>query len=71
MRRKTEFQTDGYQTTGAFFDWIMRTKDKSFIRRLNTAAREGRYSDDLFRGYTGKPLDKLWAEYMESLKKAS
>jgi len=62
--------TDGYQTTAAFFDWIMRAKDKTFIRRLNAAARDGKYSDDLFREYTGKPLDKLWAEYLETVKKA-
>ncbi len=62
--------TDGYQTTAAFFDWIMRTKDKTFIRRLNTTARDGKYSDDLFREYAGKPLDQLWAEYLKTLKKA-
>ena len=61
--------TASYQTPAAFFDWIVRTKNKSFVLRLNTAARSGKYSDDLFRQYAKKPLDKLWAEYIESLKK--
>ena len=61
--------TDGYQTTAAFFDWIVRTKNKSFVQRLNAAARNGKYSDDLFRQYAKKPLDELWAEFIGSLKK--
>jgi hypothetical protein len=65
---ETAKYTDGYQTTAAFFDWIVRTKSKSFVRRLNAAAREGKYGDDLFRQYAGKPLDELWAEFLGSLK---
>jgi hypothetical protein len=61
--------TDGYQTTAAFFDWIVRTKDKSFVQRLNAAARNGKYSDDLFRQYAQAPLDDLWAEFIGSLRK--
>ena len=61
--------TDGYQTTAAFLDWIVRTKDESFVQRLNAAARSGKYSDDLFRQYAHEPVDKLWAEYVESLQK--
>jgi len=62
--------TDGYQTTAAFFDWIVRMKDKSFVQHLNAAARNGKYSDDLFREYAHKPLDELWKEYVDSLKPA-
>jgi hypothetical protein len=58
--------TDGYQTTAAFFDWIVRTKNHSFVQRLNTAARNGKYSDDLFRRYARRPLDELWAEFIDS-----
>jgi hypothetical protein len=61
--------TDGYQTTAAFFDWIVRSKNKSFVRRLNTAVREGKYDDNLFRQYAGKPLDELWAEFVDPLRK--
>jgi hypothetical protein len=27
--------TDSYQTTAAFFNWIVKTKDKTFVKRLN------------------------------------
>jgi len=61
--------TDGYQTTAAFFDWIVRTKSRSFVQRLNAAARNGKYSDEFFRQYARKPLDDLWTEFIGSLKK--
>ena len=60
--------TDSYQTTAAFFDWIVRKKYRLFVKRLNAAARDNEYSDDLFRKYAHQPLDKLWEEYVESLK---
>jgi len=60
--------TDGYRTTGAFFDWIVRTQDKDFIKKLNAECRNGKYSDDLFKDLTGKPLDELWTNFIESLK---
>lgn len=60
--------TQGYQTTAAFLDWIVRTKDKSFVNRLNDAARNGGYKPELFREFAGKPLDDLWAEFIESLR---
>jgi len=60
--------TDGYQTTAAFLDWIVRTKDKTFVKRLNAACREGRYKPELFKDYAGKPLDDLWKEFIASRK---
>jgi len=60
--------TDSYRTTGAFFDWIVRTKDAGFIKRLNAACRNGKYSNDLFREYTGMTVDELWAGFIDSLK---
>jgi hypothetical protein len=47
----------------------VRTKNRSFVQRLNAAARNGKYSDDLFRQYARKPVDELWAEFVGSLKK--
>jgi len=61
--------TQGYQVTAAFFDWIVRTKDKTFVNRLNDAARNGRYKPELFQEFAGKPLDDLWAEFIQSLGK--
>jgi hypothetical protein len=58
--------TDGYRNTAAFLDWINRTKDPSFVRRLNEAARANRYSDHLFEQYAGRPLDRLWSDFLRS-----
>ncbi len=62
--------TDSYQTTAAFFDWIVRTKDKTFINRLNAAARKGDYEAELFEKFAGKPVDVLWSEFVASRSKA-
>ena len=32
--------TDGYRHVGYFFDWLRRTKDKDFIRRINRSCLE-------------------------------
>jgi hypothetical protein len=61
--------TDSYQTTAAFFDWIVRTKNRSFVQRLNAAARNGKYSDSLFKKYAGKPVDELWDDFVDSLER--
>jgi hypothetical protein len=60
--------TDSYQTTAQFFDWIVRTKDKKFIQRLNAAARAGNYAKDRFKDYTDSSLDDLWDEYVRTWK---
>jgi hypothetical protein len=61
--------TDSYQTTAAFFDWIVQTKDKPFVNRLNAACRKNEYKPELFKEYAGKTVDELWAEFIESVKK--
>ena len=63
--------TDGYRTTAAFFDWICRTRDPTFVTHLNTAARNGEYRDELFAKFAGKPVDQLWAEFIKPLQKDS
>jgi hypothetical protein len=60
--------TDSYRTTAAFFDWIVRTQDAGFIKKLNTACRDGRYSVDLFGEYTGMTVDELWDAFILSLR---
>ncbi len=55
-----------YRITGNFIDWVVRNHDKDLLRKLNEAAREGRYSDELWEKWTGKPLKELanlWVEY--------
>jgi hypothetical protein len=61
--------TDSYQTTAAFFDWIVKQKDPQFIVKLNAAARRGKYKDELFEELAGKPLDELWSEFIKTQKR--
>ena len=59
--------TDGYRTTAAFLAWIEEQHDPKIVVRLNAACREGRYRPELFETFTGKPLDELWAQYLQAL----
>ncbi|WP_394847628.1 RICIN domain-containing protein [Pendulispora brunnea] len=57
--------TQGYGEAAWLFNYIVRSYDSSFVRRLNEAARNGTYSDDIFKTVTpqrDKTLDGLWAE---------
>ena len=60
--------TDSYRVTGAFFNWIVLTHDAGFIKRLNAACRNGTYSIDLFREYTGLTVDELWDGFIQSIR---
>ncbi len=66
---KSKFN-DSYRTTAAFLEWAQSTYDKDLIVKLNAACREARYSDDLWKQYTGKSMDELGAEWKASLKPA-
>ncbi len=58
-----------YQTTAAFLDWAQKSYDKDLVIKLNNACRDAKYSDDLWKEYTGKSMEELGAEWKESLKK--
>ncbi len=59
--------TDSYQTTAAFLNWI-NTNHADFVRTLNTAARHGQYTDEIWKKQTGQTVDELWAKFIESLQ---
>ena len=59
--------TDSYRTTAAFLAYVKETHDKEIIRKFNTAMREGKYSAELWKDYTGKTADDLWADYVKTL----
>ncbi|KAI5124126.1 hypothetical protein M0805_000939 [Coniferiporia weirii] len=58
---------EGYQTTGYFLEWIEDTYGHDFVRKLNGAMREQKYSPDVFRELTGEGVDALWKLYKLSL----
>lgn len=52
-----------YRITANFFDWVTRTYDQDFVRKLNAAAREGRYSAAVWKESTGKSVEELGEEW--------
>ena len=48
-----------YRITGNFLDWVTRTYDTDFVRKLNAACREGRYAEPLWKAWTGKSVQEL------------
>src|SRR5262249_55318640 len=61
--------TDGYQTTAAFLAWAEKAHDRHLVRKINAALRQGKYRDELFKAYTGRTLDQLWASFLVSLER--
>lgn len=52
-----------YRVTGNFIDWVVRKHDKDIVRKLNAAAREGKYKEELWKEYTGKTVQELGDEW--------
>jgi hypothetical protein len=61
--------SDGYGTSAAFLAWAEKAHDRHLVRKLNAALRQGKYRDELFKAYTGRTLDQLWASFLASLER--
>jgi hypothetical protein len=63
-RNLSRAKYDGnYRITGNFIDWTVRKYDKDLVRKLNAEARAGKYSEDLWKNYTGKTVQELGDEW--------
>jgi arylsulfatase A-like enzyme len=62
-----ESYRDGYRTAARFLAWLEKTHDKDIVAKLNRALREGTYNEGLFRDWTGRGVDDLWADFRASL----
>jgi hypothetical protein len=58
---------DSYRTTANFLNFVVHKYDKDLIAQLNDAMRNGKYSEDLWNQYTGKPVQTLAEEWKASL----
>ena len=58
-----------YRISGNFLNWVTQTYDKDIVRKLNAAARQGRYSEDLWKKATGRTVQELGDEWKKSLEK--
>jgi len=55
-----------YRISANFLDWVTRTRDRDLVRKLNAAAREGRYSESLWEAWTGESVEALGEEWRRS-----
>lgn len=55
--------TDAYKTTAAFLKWVSDKYDKDLVPKLSNSLVQGKYSDTLFKEYTGKEVTVLWNEF--------
>jgi hypothetical protein len=53
-----------YRISANFLDWVTRTYDSGLVRKLNAAAREGRYREALWTEWTGKTVQELGDEWL-------
>lgn len=60
--------TDSYQTTAAFLAYVANTYDPRIPMRFNQVMRDGQYQPELWQKYTGKSVDDLWADYIQTLR---
>ena len=55
-----------YRITGNFLNWVAQNHDQEIVRKLNAAAREGRYAEQLWKDWTGKTLPELGEEWKKA-----
>jgi hypothetical protein len=52
-----------YRVTGNFLNWVTTKYDTNIVRKLNAAAREGKYSEEIWKSSTGKSVQELGDEW--------
>ena len=69
-RNISQARYDGnYRISANFVNWATETYDKDIVRKLNAAAREGNYNEDLWTKLTGHTVQELGDEWKASLEK--
>jgi hypothetical protein len=58
-----------YRISGNFLNWVTETYCKDVVQRLNAAARQGKYSEELWKTATGHTVQELGDEWKASLEK--
>ena len=58
-----------YRVSANFLNFVTDHYDKDLVKKLNAAMRQGKYSEDLWKEYTGKTAPELAEEWKQSLEK--
>jgi hypothetical protein len=61
--------TDSYRITAGFLNYLTKTHDKDIVMKFNAAMRQGKYTPELWKEYTGKTVDELWDEYIKTFQR--
>ena len=57
-----------YRVTGNFLNWVTTKYDTNIVVKLNTAGRQGKYSEELWKTATGKTVQELGEEWKKALE---
>jgi hypothetical protein len=60
---------DSYRVTANFLDWAIGKYDKELVRKLNADIRDGKYSEDIWKKFTGHTAQELESEWKQDLEK--
>lgn len=55
----------GYRASGDFLKWLTDNHGKEIVRKLNNTCRDGRYRDEIRKGWLGKTASELGAEWKQ------
>lgn len=58
-----------YRISANFLNWVTETYCKDIVPRLNVAARQGKYTEELWKSATGHTVQELGEEWKASLEK--
>ena len=56
-----------YRVTANFLNFLVQNYDKDIVTKMNAACRQRKYSDDLWKEYTGKTVAELNDEWKQKL----
>ena len=56
-----------YRVSANFLNWVVNHYDKDLVRKLNAAIREGKYSEALWKEYTGHTVEELGEKWKAEL----
>lgn len=59
----TQSYKNSYRVAARFLVWIEKNKQKTLVKQLDKALRDGSYQPSLWVRLTGNTLDALWTEY--------
>ena len=57
-----------YRVTGNFLNWVTHTYSSNIVQVVNAAARQGKYSEDIWKEKTGKTVQELGDEWKKALE---